>query len=291
MKEAKKHTSTTPFAKTKIFCLSDQKQIMKDCSILLSLIAFFCSSKVDAGLLDDQAKILTDFKSKYNNSQSDIIFLMDVSGSVSDYGFQSEKIFVENLLNEFSVAPYSTRVAVITFGAEVKTDINYIDISPLSTSHQKCEFHPWFQYNVKHRYGWATNMKDAFQRSIDVLQLAMDHTQRRSGVHTVAILITDGWWNRGSPVDNANRLKSSYTTDVITVGVDGYNQGQLQQLATSNDLVLGFSTFTKFRELAMFIRGGKDCCQSLEFFLFFFSLKYFFKTNPNLKNEEQKLKD
>ena len=118
-------------------------------------------------------------------------------------------------------------------------------------------------------------MKDAFQRSIDVLQLAMDHTQRRSGVHTVAILITDGWWNRGSPVDNANRLKSSYTTDVIAVGVDGYNQGQLQQLATSNDLVLGFSTFTKFRELAMFIRGGKDCCQSLKFFLSFFHLNIF----------------
>ncbi|PFX17574.1 Sushi, von Willebrand factor type A, EGF and pentraxin domain-containing protein 1 [Stylophora pistillata] len=228
---------------------------MKDCLILLYLAVFFCSSSVDGGLLDDKAKILTDFKAKYNNSQSDIIFLMDVSGSVSNYGFQSEKIFVDNLLNEFSVAPYSTRVAVITFGADVKTDINYIDISPLSKTHQKCEFQPWFQYNVKHRYGRATNMRDAFQTGINILQSAMDNQRRRSGVHTVAIMITDGWWNRGSPVENANRLKSSYATDIITVGVDGYNAGQLQQLASSNDLVLGFHTFTQFRELAMFIRG------------------------------------
>ena len=260
---------------------------MKDCLILLYLAAFFCSSSVDGGLLDDKAKILTDFKAKYNNSQSDIIFLMDVSGSVSNYGFQSEKIFVDNLLNEFSVAPYSTRVAVITFGADVKTDINYIDISPLSKTHQKCEFQPWFQYNVKHRYGRATNMRDAFQTGINILQSAMDNQRRRSGVHTVAIMITDGWWNRGSPVENANRLKSSYATDIITVGVDGYNAGQLQQLASSNDLVLGFHTFTQFRELAMFIRGGKGCSPFLECFC----TKYLFRIYLNLINKDQKLKD
>ena len=107
---------------------------MKNYFVLVAIAAIFCGAK--GGLLDDEAKILTDFKQKYNNSQSDIIFLMDVSGSVSNYGFTSEKMFVENMLNEFSVAPYSTRVAVITFGAQVKTDINYIDIDPTSTTHQ-----------------------------------------------------------------------------------------------------------------------------------------------------------
>ena len=230
---------------------------MWNCFIFVALASFLCGTTVEAGLFDNEARILSDFKQRYNNSQSDIIFLLDVSGSVSNYGFSSEKIFVENLLNEFSLAPYSTRVAVITFGQNVKTELNYIDINPLSLTHQKCEFKPWFQYNVKHRYGPATNMKDAFQRSTDILQTAMNNNHRRQGVHTVAIMITDGYWNTGDPGQNANRLKNTYGVDVITVGVDGYSRRQLEALATSRDLVLGFSTFTRFRELALFIRGGK----------------------------------
>ena len=228
---------------------------MKNYLALVAIAAIFCGAK--GGLLDDEAKILTDFKQKYNNSQSDIIFLMDVSGSVSNYGFASEKIFVENMLNEFSVAPYSTRVAVITFGFEVKTDINYIDIDPTSTTHQKCEFKPWFEYNVKHRHGRATNMKGTFERSSSLLQTAINNNHRRSNIHTVAIMITDGYWNRGDPRASANTLKSTYGVDVITVGVDGYSQWQLEALATSRDHVLEYSTFTKFRELALYIRGGK----------------------------------
>lgn len=228
---------------------------MKNYLVVVAIAVTFCGSK--GGLLDDEAKILTDFKLKYNNSQSDIIFLMDVSGSVSNYGFASEKIFVENMLNEFSVAPYSTRVAVITFGAEVKTDINYIDIDPTSTTHQKCEFKPWFEHNVVHRKGWATNMLDAFQRCSDLLKTAMKNNHRRSRIHTVAIMITDGYWNRGDPRANANTLKSTYGVDLITVGVDGYSKWQLEALASSADHVLEYATFTKFRELAKYIRGGK----------------------------------
>jgi len=228
---------------------------MKNYLVFAAISFIFCGAK--GGLLDDEAKILTDFKQKYNNSQSDIIFLMDVSGSVSNYGFASEKMFVENMLNEFSVAPYSTRVAVITFGAEVKTDINYIDIDPTSTTHQKCEFKPWFDYNVVHRYGYATNMIDAFKRSNDLLETAMNNNHRRSSIHTVAIMITDGYWNRGDPRNNANTLKNKYGVDLITVGVDGSSTWQLEALASSKDHVLEYDTFTKFRELALYIRGGK----------------------------------
>ena len=230
---------------------------MKNYFVLIAFTAFFCGAKVNADFLDNEAQILLDFKSKYNNSQSDIVFLMDVSASVSDYGFASEKMFVENLLNEFSMAPYSTRVAIITFGSSVKTEINYIDIDPNSLTHQKCEFKPWFQYNVEHREEGATKMIDAFQRNIDLLQTAEDNEYRRSNVHTVTILITDGYWNNGDPRSNANSLKSNYGVDVIAVGVDNYRQWQLESLATSADYALGYESFTKFRELATYIRGGE----------------------------------
>ena len=229
-------------------------------SLLIPVVfAVFFAGRSVSGLFENEAKILSDFKAKYNNSQSDVIFLMDVSGSVSDYGFASEKIFVENLLNEFSVAPYSTRVAVITFGRYIQTNINYIDIDPLSLTHQKCEFKPFFQYNVVHRYGWATNMKEAFSTSSNLLQTAINNNRKRLNVHTVAMLITDGYWNYGDPRDNANILKNNYNVDLFAVGVDGYSDWQLQALATSNDHVLEFASFTNFRELALYIRGGRKC--------------------------------
>lgn len=231
---------------------------MKDILILAALAAVFNSATVKAGLLDDTAKVLTDFKQKYNNSQSDLLFLMDVSGSVSNYGFDSEKIFVKNLLNEFSVAPYSTRVAVITFGKFIQTDINYIDIDPLSKTHQKCEFNPWFENNVHHRYGWATNMKEAFSTSSNLLNTAISNGNKRLNAKTTAIMITDGYWFPDDPRANANTLKNSDDVDLFMVGVDGYSQWQLQALASSLDHVLEFSSFSKFRELAMYIRGGKE---------------------------------
>lgn len=225
--------------------------------ILAAFAALLNSATVKATLLDNELKILEDFKAKYNNSQSDLLFFMDVSGSVSNYGFQSEKIFVQSLLNQFSLAPYSTRVAVLTFGANVKTDINYIDIDPTSETHQKCEFNNTFRYNVVHRYGPATNMKDTFSTAATLLQTAINNGHKRLNVHTVSIMITDGVWYPEDPTANANILKNNYKSDLFMVGVDRYRKSQLDALATSSDHVLEFSTFSKFRELAVFIRGGK----------------------------------
>ena len=207
-------------------------------------------------LLNNPEEILANFKSRYNNSKSDLIFLLDTSGSVRPWGFNTEKIFVDSLLNEFSVAPYSTRVAVITFGSEVKTDINYIDIDGTDRNKTKCEFKPKFQYQVRFR-GGMTNMKDGFGRAINLLQTTINNSRKRIGVHTVAMMITDGWWNLGSPLGNTATLKSQYGVDIFAVGVAGYNTHQLTQIASTSQHVLKFNTFNKFRELAMYIRGGE----------------------------------
>ena len=231
--------------------------------ILVAFAALLNRATVKAALLDNEKRILEDFKAKYNNSQSDLMFFLDVSGSVSNYGFESEKIFVQNLLNEFSLAPYSTRVAVITFGAYIQTNINYIDIPPSSKTHQKCEFNNSFTYNVLHRYGWATNMKDTFSTASNLLQTAMNNGNKRLNVHTVSIMITDGRWNLGDPTDNANILKNNYGSDLFMVGVDWYSKSQLDHLATGSDYVLEIPTFVRFRELALFIRGGRKTNKNL----------------------------
>jgi len=211
---------------------------------------------VEGGFLGNPDVILKSFKEKYNNSQSDLIFLLDVSGSVSNYGFRTEKIFVDNLLNEFSVAPYSTKVVVITFGRVVKTDIDYIDVDPTDRTKNKCEFKPFFTNRVQHRWGSATNMRDAFQRTMDIIQSAKNKGYKRLNVHTVTMMITDGYWNMYDPRTAASNLKTLYNNELFMVGVSGYSKWQLQALASSNQHVLEFSTFTQFKELAMYIRGG-----------------------------------
>ena len=160
------------------------------------------------------------------------------------------------LLNEFSVAPYSTRVAVITFGSDVKTDINGIDIDGTDKNKNKCEFKPKFQYQVRFR-GGMTNMKDGFGRAISLLQTTINNSRKRIGVHAVAMMITDGWWNLGSPLGNTATLKLQYGVDIFAVGVAGYNTYQLTQIASTLLHVLKFYTFNKLRELAMDIREGE----------------------------------
>ena len=156
------------------------------------------------------------------------------------------------------MAPYSTRVCVITFGKVVKTDINYLDIDPTDKTKNKCEFKPKFTYNVKHRWGWRTDMQAAFRRTMDILQTTMDKKRKRLNVHTVTIMITDGGWNPGNPTAEANRLKSHYKNELFMVGVDGYRKWQLEALASTNAHVLEFRSFQKFKELAMYIRGGRS---------------------------------
>ena len=58
------------------------------------------------------------------NKISDILFLLDTSGSVSNYAFEVEKKFVINFLSTITVSFEEARVAVIPFG---NTASLYID--------------------------------------------------------------------------------------------------------------------------------------------------------------------
>ena len=224
--------------------------------LLSQLFVLFYGAYSQSYLNNEQR--LNAFKKSYNNSQSDIIIFLDVSGSVSDYGFHAEKYFVSSLLNEFSMAFYSTRVAIITFGWRVKTDINYINLEGKKTEDTtKCEFKKIFEYQVNHRYGRATNMKSTFRHGHDLLIEAERLGWKRRNINTVAFMITDGAWNMGDPRDEARSLRSSkYNVDMFSIGVDGAQRWQLEAIASSQDKVIYANTFTQFKQLAKYIRGG-----------------------------------
>ena len=226
--------------------------------LLLSVFSLFSISQ--SYWYDSNRQRLNTFKKSYNNSQSDIIFFLDVSGSVPDYGFRSEKYFVQSLLNEFSVAYYSTRVAVVTFGERIKTNINYINLQPYTGEDTtKCEFKKMFEYGVNHREGRATNMKAAFRTGEDLLNEAKRLGWKRNNVNTVAMIITDGAWNMGDPTPEINKLKNGqFHVDMFSVGVGWARHSQLQSIASSNEKVIYANDFYQFKQLAKYIRGGKS---------------------------------
>lgn len=211
---------------------------------------------VQAAVNSQWVQRLNQFQQKYNNSRSDIIFLLDVSGSVSPYGFQTEKKFVNSLLSEISVQPIASRVSVITFQQSAGKRIDYIDYSGLDKN--KCTFSKEFRA-IKHERGPATNMAAAFQRAKGILTSAKNNGNLRQNVNTVVVLLTDGWWNvGGSPKTIAESLRSanSFYAEIISVGVGSAWRSQLKEISGSDSNIIMARSFTQFEELASKIRGG-----------------------------------
>ena len=102
------------------------------------------------------------------NKKSDILFLLDTSGSVSSYGFRAEKDFVIKFLSTITVSFEEARVAVIPFG---NTASLYIDgVSNPSLDKDKCDLIQKLK-QMPHSYGWATNTKVPFSSlSMSVLE-------------------------------------------------------------------------------------------------------------------------
>ncbi len=222
----------------------------------LALAVAVCLQQVFCAL-DWESQRLNQFQEKYNNSRSDIIFLLDDSGSVSDNGFNIEKKFIVSLLSKISVQPIATRVALISFSHNVLKKIDYIDYGGVDKN--KCTFTKDFA-RVAHRKGWATNMKAAFSRAKDLLDDAKSNGHKRNNVNTVLVLLTDGWWNYGgSPADVARNLRTSsaYHAEVLSVGVEGARRSQLQAISGASNNVIFANSFGDFETLAARIRGGK----------------------------------
>ena len=229
---------------------------------LLTVSLLSIASPGSGQLLPGQLEFLN-FQRSHNNTMSDLIFLLDTSGSLWYYdyssgtyknGFDDEKAFVNSLLNQIRVSLPSTRVAVIMFGSDSTIEINYI--SNVSPSNHKCNFKSAFQ-RLKFRSG-MTNMHDAFQHAWDILFGSLSGNKRPTKqVKTSVFLLTDGMWNDGGdPASLAQTLKKD-GIEIFSIGVtSGVSTSVLQQLATDNNHAFRYRDFKQFRELATYLRGG-----------------------------------
>ena len=227
-------------------------------AVLLLAISPFAFAQSD--LERAQQEFITLRKQLGTNKISDILFLLDTSGSVSNYAFEVEKKFVINFLSTITVSFEEARVAVIPFG---NTASLYIDgVSNPSSDKDKCDLIQKLK-QMPHSYAWATNTKSAFQLAFDVC-LGKYSANKRGPFHkvrTVVILITDGYWNwpynDPSPIPIAQSLLAA-NVEVFAIGVGYVNLPALQTLVKDPaKQAFHFKDFAEFGELSLYVRGGK----------------------------------
>lgn len=74
----------------------------------------------------ESRKFMNCWGKELENGQSDLVILMDKSGSMDQSGWDSAKNFVEALLTEVKVAFNATRIAIGTFATKHEKELNYL---------------------------------------------------------------------------------------------------------------------------------------------------------------------
>ena len=80
------------------------------------------NTQVDAG----SRKFMNCWGDEVEHGQSDLVLLIDKSGSMRQYGWNSAIDFVDALLTEVKVAFNATRIAIGTFATKHKVELNYL---------------------------------------------------------------------------------------------------------------------------------------------------------------------
>ena len=192
------------------------------------------------------------------NKKSDILFLLDTSGSLSSYEFQTEKGFVMNFLNTITVSLLATRIEVIPFA---DTASRYIDgVSAPSLDKHKCSLVETFKSMTQSVNDVGRNTYEAFKLAFDVClgQLSAVKRGPLSLVRTVVILVTVGPWQGQCPASIAMNLQHA-NIEVFVIGVgNSFLENNLQKMVNNADKqAFYFRTFQEFAELSVFLRGGE----------------------------------
>ena len=191
------------------------------------------------------------------NKKSDILFLLDTSGSLSSNEFQTEKGFVINFLNTITVSLHTTRIEVIPFS---NTASLYIDgVSVPSLDKHKCSLIEKFNSLPQNNNGFGRNTYDAFRLAFHICRGALSGMKRGplSQVKTVVILLTVGPWQGQSPVSIAKNLQQA-SIEVLVIGVGNrILETNLQKMVNNADKQAFYiRTFQELAELSLFLRGG-----------------------------------
>ncbi|XP_070554219.1 sushi, von Willebrand factor type A, EGF and pentraxin domain-containing protein 1-like [Ptychodera flava] len=203
----------------------------------LLLLSFFCRE------ISSNDILTSPLSREYPQGKSELVFLLDRSGSIGAANFETEKVFVENLVAHFTIAPDATRVSVISYSEDVVRHIDY-----LRNPKNKCFFTEDIQ-GVQYANAGQTNTKGALEEARNVLVNA------RPAVNKAVILLSDGLSNvGGNAIPTASLIKQD-GVEIFTIGVGLFNKEELNSIASSPLHTFEYSGFAEFRKLALRIRG------------------------------------
>ena len=228
-------------------------------AVLLLAISSFAFAQSDLERAKQEFTTLRDELTV--NRFSDILFLLDTSGSLTPSDFDTEKEFVINFLNTLPVGMQAARVEVIPFGDIASL---YIDgVSNPSLSMNKCDIFQKLKQMPLSINGFSTNTKSAFQLAYDICLGKYSANKRApfNKVRTVVILITDGYWNwpfnDPSPIPIAQSLLAA-NVEVFAIGVGYVNLPALQELVKDPaNQAFHLQNFADLNILSGYVRGGK----------------------------------
>ncbi|CAN8006560.1 unnamed protein product, partial [Ixodes hexagonus] len=151
-------------------------------------------------------------------SNTDLVFLLDRSGSVGQAGFEVETGFVYTFLKGFDVAPNATRVAVISFSNDAGERTGTL---------------------------WRKNCRVT---SVGNSRLAVQPSLQNMISSQLLVLVTDGMYTVGpDPVPEANKLKN-LGVDIYVFGIGRFLRGHLEKLASTSANVSECESFEVFEK-------------------------------------------
>ncbi|XP_054755195.2 sushi, von Willebrand factor type A, EGF and pentraxin domain-containing protein 1-like isoform X1 [Lytechinus pictus] len=193
--------------------------------LLLLFLSFESTLRSNAEVTQEGERFRMKLKEVFDDRpESELVFVLDSSGSVSVSQFKAAVDFVNISLTLISVSASTTRVAVISYSScdKIYTSVDYISSS---IDKNKCTFGQDLR-SVEYDAG-GTCTAEALQRGREVL------TNARPGAQKVLMLLTDGSSNDGgSPTPNAELLKGDDVL-IFTIGIGNINIEELNAVATN----------------------------------------------------------
>nr|XP_006816609.1 PREDICTED: sushi, von Willebrand factor type A, EGF and pentraxin domain-containing protein 1-like [Saccoglossus kowalevskii] len=173
--------------------------------------------------IDTQGRLLLSSLEPYQHGESEIVFLVDSSGSIGASNFHFEINFIREISTIFSMSPDEARVSVVTYSDSSKI-VRQIDYIGSSVGKNKCTFLGELSL-IRYEAGW-TDTKGALEEADRVLQHA------RSGANRLVVLLTDGQSTEGDPVGIATRIRNKGIR-IVAIGVGNVNMDELTSIATA----------------------------------------------------------
>ena len=151
---------------------------------------------------------------------SDVGFILDVSGSITDEYWEEEKTFVKNLTREFDILPHGARVSIVTFNDDAVLAIMFSDHKT------NADFETALSKIDRRGYG-GTNIGAGLAKALDDM-FQVKNGMRPASPH-VAVLITDGKNGNKKFATFRNRFQGN-EIKILAVGVGAFVDDELRRL-------------------------------------------------------------